>query len=127
MLGEVLTLLMLTRTFLSFLHLEDYAKIYNYSKYDFLYFQSDGYTFSMGLRLLYDDESFRSMISLCFPYKKINLFVDHEKRFETANLPPISYKFLDVSGKDDEVGGNVVDTGEAQLFIDNIEDSDYED
>ncbi|KAK1381066.1 hypothetical protein POM88_027810 [Heracleum sosnowskyi] len=65
------------------------------------------------------------MISLCFPYKKINLFVDHKKRFETANLPPTSYKFLDVSGKDDEVGGSVVDTGEAELSMDDTEDSDY--
>ncbi|KAK1372541.1 hypothetical protein POM88_028734 [Heracleum sosnowskyi] len=65
------------------------------------------------------------MISLCFPYKKINLFVDHKKIFETANLPPTSYKFLDVSGKDDEVGGTVVDTGEAELSMDDTEDSDY--
>ncbi|KAK1362803.1 hypothetical protein POM88_038364 [Heracleum sosnowskyi] len=57
--------------------------------------------------------------------RNINLFVDHKKRFETANLSPTSYKFLDVSGKDDEVGGSVVDTGEAELSIDDTEDSDY--
>lgn len=52
-----------------------------------------------------------------------------KKRFQTSDQPPISYKLLDMLGKEDEVGGSVVDrhcSVEGGLSSDGGEDPDYD-
>ncbi|KAK1357405.1 hypothetical protein POM88_050661 [Heracleum sosnowskyi] len=72
-----------------------------------------------------DRMSFLDLEDYAKTYKYSNLFVDHKKKFKTIDQPPTSYKFLDKEGKDDEVGGSVVDNREGELFGDDTEDSDY--
>ncbi|WOH00349.1 hypothetical protein DCAR_0519708 [Daucus carota subsp. sativus] len=80
--------------------LNKYALKYGCSRTDFLYFLCDGHSFNKGIRLLYDDESVRKMISLSLRYKKIKIFVDHQKRFQNRG------------DKDDDIGGSVSNPGD---------------
>ena len=58
--------------------LNEYAAKFDYSSTDLLYFPCDGHSFKKGIRLLYDDDSIRSMISASLHYKRIKIYVDHQ-------------------------------------------------
>lgn len=40
------------------------------------YTKSNGHDFADGIRLLFDDNSVRAMVSVCIPYGKIQVYVD---------------------------------------------------
>ena len=80
---------------LTMLTIQSYSMKYKYSRTDFVYFQTDGHSFRRGIRLVYDDDSLSNMIEVSLPYKRINLFVDHKKRFAHSTDPPKSVTFVD--------------------------------
>ena len=95
---------------LCMLHLLKYSEKFKYSKYDFLYFQTDGHSFEKGVRLLYDQNTLDDMLKVCKPYNLINIYVDHKKRFQCTDELPNRDKILKFNIKDydleeDEMGG----------------------
>lgn len=93
--GTVDTIDILDPNKLTMYDLNKYALKYGYIRIDFLYFFCDGHIFNRGIRLFYDDESVRKMISLSLWYKKIKIYVDHQKRFQYRGK------------KDNDIGGSV--------------------
>ncbi|KAL1809540.1 hypothetical protein ACET3Z_026530 [Daucus carota] len=97
---------------LCMLHLLKYSEKFKYSKYDFLYFQTDGHNFEKGVRLLYDQNTLDDMLKVCKPYNLINIYVDHKKRFQcecTDELPNrdkiLKFNIKDYDLEEDEMGG----------------------
>lgn len=95
---------------LSTLELQEYADEFNYAKTDVLYYQTDGHTFKKGVRICYDDDSIRSMINACLPYKEIKLFVDHVKKSDCASGDVVNEKAAvtesDIDREIDEMFGS---------------------
>ncbi|KAK1355046.1 hypothetical protein POM88_048302 [Heracleum sosnowskyi] len=89
---------------LTFFDFEDYALKYDFSKDDFLYFLTDGRSFKGGVRLPYDDESVRNLVSLSLRYKKIDIYVHHQKRPLITDMP-----------KHDDLGGGSVSNSDKCL------------
>lgn len=49
---------------LSFRDLDDWAAMFNYSPESLIYFKNNGHDYTDGIRMLYDDNSVRDMVSV---------------------------------------------------------------
>ena len=87
---------------LTMLTIQSYSLKYKYSRTDFVYFQTDGHSFRKGIRLVYDDDSLSNLIRVSLPYKRINLFVNHKKRFSHSSVPDESVG-VGVGGTEEDV------------------------
>ncbi|KAL8099046.1 hypothetical protein AgCh_031661 [Apium graveolens] len=72
---------------MSFRDLEDFAQKYDYDVNSLVYFKCDGFSFSEGIRVIYDDGSVRDLVDLSKPYGRIDLYVDHFNLDDLIDVP----------------------------------------
>ncbi|KAL8119233.1 hypothetical protein AgCh_016667 [Apium graveolens] len=72
---------------MSFRDLEDFAQKYDYDVNSLIYFKCDGFSFSEGIRVIYDDGYVRDLVDLSKPYGRIDLYVDHFNLDDLIDVP----------------------------------------